>query len=1507
MNQQSLPNTDPQSQQHGIIPIVATFDPRSAAYSLHSIRSTLPVADLGAFPLRRTSVSRTLRVFSTLYSRLGIAGPFVIRMLALILHRFLKQSIIPAELVALARYPVLFDRTFYLQQLRDAQQPMPGDALYHYLTIGDVHNICPNPLFNPSLYRRSNMLPSEATQNTLVHYIEGVWHGSGVTCYMFHSRWYMEQNEDVVKAGINPLAHYLKDGYREHRNPSVVMDLGNYWTCTPQLSKSEDPAQHYMLGGFRFYPHTDEKLNILSEIPFPYDVSREFQHFSTHAVLPQTTEQRRDQQVSLSRMIAGCTAIQNNSPIVTVIIPAYNKLTYTINAIESILQSETRTPFEIVIVDDQSTDETAQFFVDLAPIRIHTQKTDQGYIAACNQGAILARGTYILFLHNDVYVLPQWLDAMVDTFGQLPNVGLVGSQLLYPDGLLQSAGGIVEQNGVVWNYGRGEYPMLPTYAHARSVNYCSGASIMMQKTLFERVGMFSEAFNPASYVDADLGMTVRAAGYDVIYQPGSKVVHFEGVSSDRDVEARVKIYQERNHALFAEKWSVLLPSVRNYGGSPRTERLIPIASTYRATHANYALHSLRASLPVTDIDAFPHQSSTSHPNLRFFAMLYVGLGALGPFVIRMLSIIFHRILNTNFIPAEVRAIARYPQLFDVEFYREQLTQQTIATHSNLFFHYLTIGDAHNLCPNPLFDPAIYRRYNMLPTEATQNTLCHYIAGVWHGSGVTSYVFHSRWYLQQNQDVASTGINPLAHYMKAGYRERRDPSVVMNLGNYWARTTHLAKQADPAQDYIKGGFRHYPHADEMLNMLSDMPFPYDVSREFQYFATHAGLPQTTSQRSAQQASLRDKIAHCDALNPGSPRVTVIIPVYNQLTYTINAIESILLSDPRTPFEIVVIDDLSTDETAQFFADLAPIRIHTQATNQGFIAACNQGAALARGEYLLFLNNDVYVLPQWLDALFDTFGQIPNVGLVGSQLLYPDGLLQEAGGIVWQNGEGWNYGRGEYPMLPEYTYARSVDYCSGASIMIRASLFATVGMFPEAFKPAYYEDTDLGMAVRAAGYDVIYQPASKIVHFEGVSSGRDVRSGVKSYQMRNQQLFAEKWQEQLRTRRPYGDTPAVAAVYWYAGHTFFADASYPTPDQDAGSQVADSWMRMFRRLGYHVTFLPVDNFIGVSKYTKRLEALGVYCPRRPYEEDLKGFFSHPVQPFAFGVFHRYDRARRVYDILDMLAIDFPRLFIPADLHHLRDLRQAVLTGSMTDILGSFKTKYEEYAVMAQSTLICVHSNYERDEINTTIPQLDVEVSPIIYDVPGRTRGYHERADVLFVGGFRHPPNVDGMLFFVHDVWPLVLREIPDLVLHVVGSNITPEITQLAAPSVRIHGFVEDLTPMLDTVKLTLAPLRYGAGVKGKVTMSMCNGIPVVGTTVAFEGMSLTHGTEMLRGDSAVDLARHIITAYRDEAVWYRLSDGAVARAQAEYSLESNIPLIERFIAKAVAAKPTSVSTP
>src|SRR5213592_3225992 len=211
------------------------------------------------------------------------------------------------------------------------------------------------------------------------------------------------------------------------------------------------------------------------------------------------------------------------------------------------------------------------------------------------------------------------------------------------------------------------------------------------------------------------------------------------------------------------------------------------------------------------------------------------------------------------------------------------------------------------------------------------------------------------------------------------------------------------------------------------------------------------------------------------------VSIIIPVFNQFRFTQACLASLQEHQGAERFEVIVVDDCSTDATAEAVPRMPGIVYLRTETNSGFITSCNRGAEAARGKYLVFLNNDALVRPGWLTALLDTFAEERRAGIVGSKLLYPDGRLQEAGGIIWRDATGWNYGKFDDPEKPEYNYLREVDYCSAAALMIPKSLFASEGCFDSRYAPAYYEDTDLAFKVRGAGYKVLYQPLSEVIHY------------------------------------------------------------------------------------------------------------------------------------------------------------------------------------------------------------------------------------------------------------------------------------------------------------------------------------------------------------------------------------------------------------------------------------------
>lgn len=630
---------------------------------------------------------------------------------------------------------------------------------------------------------------------------------------------------------------------------------------------------------------------------------------------------------------------------------------------------------------------------------------------------------------------------------------------------------------------------------------------------------------------------------------------------------------------------------------------------------------------------------------------------------------------------------------------------------------------------------------------------------------------------------------------------------------------------------------------------------------------------------------------------TPEVSIIIPAWNHCEVTLACLAALAADTPRTPYEVIVVDDASSDDSALRLPAVSGLRYLRNERNLGFIGACNAGALTAKGRWLVFLNNDTQPRSGWLDALIDSFAYLPEAGIVGAKLIYPDGRLQEAGGIVFSDGSAWNYGRFDAADDPRYNYVREVDYCSGAAIAISRELFQRLHGFDTHFSPAYYEDTDLAMRVRALGKRVYYQPASEVIHFEGLSSGTDISRGIKAYQAENQVRFLARWRQTLwRSHALPGSDPAKAATRGLRKAVLVIDACTPTPDRDSGSLRMRNLLRLLIDRGHAVCFI-AENLAHDGDYTRALQQMGIEVWWHPWINDRARWMAEHGTRFQYVLLSRHYVASAWLPLARQFARGAKVLFDTVDLHYLREQREAELVADPARLRAAANTRERELRVVRDSDLTLVVSPVEQALLAREVPEAQVEVLSNMYEIAGCRRGFGQRHGLLFVGGYRHPPNVDAAIWFCRSIWPLLRASLPDVELHLIGSHAPPEIVALGDnPGVRFHGYVPDLEPWLDGCRIAVAPLRYGAGVKGKINQSMAHGQPVVATSCAAEGMHLRDGHDVLIADTPDAFATAIAELYGDEERWNRLSRNGIDNIRKHYSLQAAAQALDRIFGDA-----------
>ena len=612
----------------------------------------------------------------------------------------------------------------------------------------------------------------------------------------------------------------------------------------------------------------------------------------------------------------------------------------------------------------------------------------------------------------------------------------------------------------------------------------------------------------------------------------------------------------------------------------------------------------------------------------------------------------------------------------------------------------------------------------------------------------------------------------------------------------------------------------------------------------------------------------------------PSVSIIIPVFNNWRFTYKCLQSVV-KHTQGSYEIIVVDNNSTDVTPQLLSDMQGIQVITNTSNEVFVNACNQAARQAKGDHLLLLNNDTEVTPDWLDAMLAPFSDA-DTGIVGAKLLYPDGSLQEAGGIIWRDGTGCNYGHGDNPNLPQYSYRRVVDYCSGACLMIPRKLWEQIGGFDQRYAPAYYEDTDLCFNVRALGYRVIYQPEALVLHYGGASAGKETSSGYKRFQEINRHKFVDKWAEVLDQDHVFSSEGVTKARERVGDkHILIIDHYAPTFDKDSGSVRMLSILQILQKMDYKVSFWP-DDLTYDPRYTKTLQNLGIeiYYGELSFEDFIREhgnnldavLMSRPATAKKYlQLVKKYSNAQTIFDTVD--------------LHFVREQRRMELE------VQDWKNLEFFLAEEADSTLVV--SPTEKEILAAENFADNVSVVSNIHSLEPCINSFEDRHGLMFIGGFAHPPNEEGIVWFIEYILPLIRKKIPDIHLTIVGSDATERLRAMESPTITVTGYVEDVSCYFSESRVFVSPLLHGAGVKGKIGQSFSYGLPVVTTSIGAEGMHLTDRHNALISDSETAFASKVIDLYTDKFLWQQISTNCRQVIREQFSVDTIRAALEKVL--------------
>jgi len=716
-------------------------------------------------------------------------------------------------------------------------------------------------------------------------------------------------------------------------------------------------------------------------------------------------------------------------------------------------------------------------------------------------------------------------------------------------------------------------------------------------------------------------------------------------------------------------------------------------------------------------------------------------------------------------------------------------------------------------------------------------------------------FDHDYYLKRYPDVVKSGLDPALHYLRLGSAEERDPSSAFVTAVYRSRHPELSLGINPLVDAILSGRTEDGRPE--IPAFAPLPSPL-VGASISLPSTATAEPTTTAE------GLRTLTFHPQ----DNPDLTVVVDARIITDAVERTLRAIAASQHAAALELIILVSVGAEVA------LAGAR-RVAAGTEASLVCFDRLISETRAPYVAMVDGATEIEEETLSVGLATIAA-PDVGVVCAARVGTDETLVDAGLLLDPDGSMRRRGAGLSPDHYAVASTEDVDvFPPGLFIASKEAWLAAGGLDSSYLDPSYAA-ADVSLRLHGLGHRVVCQPFMR-------GRIRAASAELTESPADCEHLLHERAEtiEQMKHRRK----PRV----------LFVDHFTPTPDQDAGSELIYWNMRIFLDIGYRVSFIPVMTLDSGGPYTNDLRRLGIECVSRPAVSTPEQYIRDNAAIFQLILLYRGPLAYQYIDRIRRVAPYTRVVFNTVDLHFLRAEREAALLRSAAKLRDAQNMKCIELASIRKADCTIILNRAELDVLSDVVGCAWLKFIPLVSLIPGCEAPFETRQDIVFIGGFAHPPNVDAMQYFVQSIWPLVLDRQREARLIIVGSNVTEEVQRLAdtASRIEVRGFVADLGALFRSCRLTVAPLRYGAGMKGKVVSSLAHGVPCVATPIAVEGMGLVPDKDVLVANTPDGFAETVVALYNDADLWGQLSASGVAFAQANFSVARVTELLREML--------------